>query len=136
MAIQLETTTRNSMLDAITAKIGGTCQIRIYDGSLPANCAAALGGATLLAQLAGNATLAPAASGGVLTLNAITQDSSADNSGTASFFRVYDSGGATCYMQGTVTATGGGGDLQLSTVSIVSGASVSITSFTLTAPGA
>jgi hypothetical protein len=135
MAIQLETSTRNSMLDAITTKVGASCKIRIYSGTIPANCAAAITG-TLLAELTGNATFAPGASGGVLTLNAITQDSVADNSGTASHFRIWDSGAATCYLQGTVTATGGGGDLTLNTVSVVANAIVSITSFTLTAPGA
>jgi hypothetical protein len=134
MAIQLETTTRSSMLDAITTKVGGSCQIRIYSGTKPATCATALSGNTLLAQLTGNATFAAAASGGVLTLNAITNDSAADATGTASFFRIYDSGGTTCYCQGDVGTSGS--DMNLNTVSMVANAVVSITSFTLTAPGA
>ena len=39
-------------------------------------------------------------------------------------------------IQGTVTATGGGGDLTLDTITIVAGQQVTITQFTLTAPGA
>jgi hypothetical protein len=134
MAIQLGTTTRNNMLDEITTDIGASCLIRIYSGTKPATCATALSGNTLLAQLTGNATFAPAASGGVLTLNSITNDSAADATGTASFFRIYDSGGSTCYMQGDVGTSGS--DMDLNTVSIVANAIVSITSFTLTAPGA
>lgn len=136
MATQLSTTIRNGMMDFVTTTIGGGAKIRIYNGSIPANCAAALGGATLLAELTGNTPLAPGSSGGVLTLSAITQDSSADNTAAAQFYRVYDSGATTCHMQGTVTATGGGGDMELSTTAIVTGAIVAITSWTLTAPGA
>lgn len=57
---------------------------------------------------------------------------SADAAGTAGHFRIYASDGSTCHMQGTVTATGGGGDLTLDNVSIAAGQSVTITSFTLT----
>ena len=88
MAVQYSTTVRNAFGNAWVAAIGGACKIRIYSGSMPANCAAALSGNTLLAELTGNATLAPAASGGVLTLNSITADASADASGTAAFYKI------------------------------------------------
>lgn len=131
MALSFSTTLRNSRADEITAALGGSALLRIYDGSVPANVGASLGSSTLLAELTCNATFAPAASGGVLTLNGITQDSSANATGTAAYFRLVTSGG-TAVIQGTVTATGGGGDLTLNTTSISSGAAVSVTSFTIT----
>jgi hypothetical protein len=136
MALQFSTTIRNAMLDAITTAIGASGLLRIYTGSVPANVAAAIGAVTLLAELVMNATYAPAASAGVLTLNAITQDSSADNTGTAAWWRQWKSDGTTGGIQGTVTATGGGGDLELNTTSIVAGGPVAVTSWTITAPGA
>ena len=133
MAVQFQAALRNTWADAITSAVGGSCQIRIYSGSVPADCATAASG-TLLAQLTGNATFAPAASGGVLTLNSITQDSSADATGTAGYFRIYNSAGSTCYVQGTVGTSGA--DLNLVTTSIVATQPVSITSWTFTMPGA
>ena len=82
MALAYSTTLRNAMLDAITTAAGSNALLSIYNGTRPAT-----GGATttLLAQLTCNATFAPAASGGVLTLNSITQDSSANATGTATW---------------------------------------------------
>ncbi len=73
-----------------------------------------------------------AASGGSKAKSGTWQDTSADNSGTALHFRIYDSGGATCHLQGTVTVTGGGGDLTVDSVSFTAGQSFTITAFTLT----
>jgi hypothetical protein len=135
MAIQLRTTERNTLLDAITSGISTSGLLRIYDGTPPANVAASLGANVLLAECACSATFAPAASSGVLTANAITSDSSANATGTASFFRLVTSGG-TAILQGTVTATGGGGDLTFTSVAFVAGYTINITAFVLTAPGA
>jgi hypothetical protein len=57
---------------------------------------------------------------------------SADANGTAGHFRIYDSGGTTCHIQGSITATGGGGDMELNNTSIAATQTVTITSFTLT----
>ena len=135
MSMQFETTTRNAWLDTITSKVGSNGRLKIYAGTIPANCGTGITSQTLLVDMPCSATFAAAASGGVLTVNAISQTNAAA-SGTASFFRVYESTSTTCYMQGTVTATGGGGDLQLNTVTIASGGPDTITSFTITAPGA
>jgi len=59
---------------------------------------------------------------------------SADAAGTAAHFRLYASDGTTCHLQGTVTATGGGGDLTLDNTSIASAQVVTITSFGWTEP--
>ena len=53
--------------------------------------------------------------------------------GTAGWFRVTDSNGAGVY-DGSVSATGGGGDLQLSSTALATGISVDITSLTYTTP--
>lgn len=134
MALQFDTTTRNDWLNQITTDIGASGLCHIYSGPPPANVAAAATG-TLLATPVFNATFAPAASGGVLTLNAITADTDAANTGTAGYFRMCNSAG-TAFVQGTVTATGGGGDLTLTSTSISAGDTVTITSWTITAPGA
>ena len=126
MALAFSTALRNSRLDQITSAVGASGFLRIYDGTRPASGGTAT---TLLAELTCNATFAPAASGGVLTLNAITQDSSANATGTATWFRIVTSGG-TFVVDGNVGTSGS--DLNLNTVSIVSGAAVSVTSATIT----
>lgn len=132
MALAFSTTLRNNMLDQITSAVGASGFLRIYTASRPAT-GAAITSQTLLAELTCNATFAPGASGGVLTLNAITQDSSANATGTAAWFRIVTSGG-THVIDGDVGTSGS--DLNLNTTSIVSGAAVSVTSFTITAGNA
>lgn len=127
MALGYDVSIRNAMLDEITARAGANALLRIYSGSRPATGGTAT---TLLAQLTCGSTFAPAASGGVLTLNAITQDSSADATGTASWFRIVKSDGSTHVLDGNVGTSGS--DLNLTTTSIVAGQPVSISSFTIT----
>lgn len=130
--IKIATTTRNAMVDRITTDVGASGLLKIYDGAQPTTVATALGAQVLLAQLALSATFAPAASAGVLTANAITQDSAADATGTASWYSLQTSAGVRI-VEGTVgTATS---DLILNTVSITIGGPVAVTSFTYTAPG-
>jgi hypothetical protein len=126
MAIAYVSSLRNTRMDAITTAIGASGLVRIYDGTRPSTGGTAT---TLLAELALSATAAPGASGGVLTFNSITQDSSANATGTATWFRVTTSGG-TAVLDGSVSTSGS--DLNLTTTSIVSGQPVSITSFVLT----
>lgn len=134
MAIQMSVALRNARLDAITTAVGNAGLIEIRTGSQPANCAAADSG-TLLATLTGASPFAAGAASGVLTVGTITQDSGADATNTAAHYRLKTSGG-TCVMQGTVTATGGGGDMTFTTVSFVTGEPISMTSWTITEPGA
>ena len=101
--------------------------LRIYDGSRPATGGTAT---TLLAELTCNATFAAAASSGVLSLNAITQDSSANATGTATWFRIVKSDGTTHVLDGSVGTSGS--DLNLTTTSIVATQPVSVSSFTIT----
>ena len=135
MAVQLSTTVRNAMLDTIESTISTSAILKIRTGSAPATCATADSG-TVLATLSLPSDWMAAASGGTKALSGTLSDTSADATGTAAHFRIYDSGGTTCHVQGTVTVTAGGGDMTLDTVSITSGGTVTITSFTLTAGNA
>jgi hypothetical protein len=126
MALAYSTTLRNARLDAITTAAGNAALLRIYDGTRPASGGAAT---TLLAELTCGTPFAAGASGGVLTLGSITQDASANASGTATWFRIVTSGG-TFVADGNVGTSGS--DLNLSTTTIVSGQPVAVTSFTIT----
>lgn len=130
MAVQLSTSVRNARLDAIETTIGTSAIMEIRSGAAPANCAAADSG-TLLASLTLPSDWLAAAASGSKAKSGTWQDVSANATGTAAHFRIKDSGGSTCHLQGTVTATGGGGDLTLDNTSIASGQPVTITSFTL-----
>lgn len=134
MAIQFRTQLRNAILDAIETDGGTAPTLEIRTGSAPANCAAADSG-TVVATLTLPSDWMAAASGGTKAQSGTWQDSSADATGTAAHFRFKTSGG-TCFLQGTVTATGGGGDITVDNTSFASGQAFSITGFTLTAPGA
>src|SRR5215207_8202805 len=106
MATKYSVGLRNAQLDVISGAsgIGGSGLLRIYSGTRPANVATAITG-TLLAQLTLNATFAPAAASGVLTANAITGDTSADATGTATHFRIWKSDGTTAVIDGPVNVT-------------------------------
>lgn len=123
---------RDAAINAITATLNSG-SVRIYAGTAPANADAALSSNTLLAVLPLGATAFGAASGGVATANAITADTSADATGTPTFFRLLAADGTTVVYQGTAGAAGQ--ELNLSGLSagqIVAGGSVSVTSLTIT----
>lgn len=119
---------RSRAADAVLVR-ANSGSLRIYSGTAPANIDAALGAAVLLATLPLSATAFGAASSGVATANAITSATAAA-SGTASFFRVLESDGTTGVYQGTVGTSGA--ELNLSTVSILAGGTVSVSSMTYT----
>lgn len=131
MPIQLSVAVRNARLDAIEVTIGASPIMRIRTGAPPANCAAARSG-TVLATLNLPSDWMAAASAGSKALSGTWQDTSADATGTAAHFEIMDSSGTTCHLQGTVTATGGGGDMTVENTSFATGQSFSVTSFALT----
>lgn len=131
MSVQLSVNVRNARLDAIETAVGASAVLKIRTGAQPASCAAADSG-TVLATMSLPADWMAAASSGAKALSGTWQDAGADATGTAAHWRIYASDGVTCHLQGSVTATGGGGDLTLDNVSIASGQTVTITSFTLT----
>lgn len=129
MAIKMSVNLRNARVDAITAFVGNAGLLRIYDGTQPATGGTAT---TLLAELTLGSPMAGAGASAVLTWNSITQDSAANAGGTATWFRVVKSDGTTHCFDGTVTATGGGGDLQLVTTTVTAGQPVQVSSATFT----
>lgn len=131
MALQLSTAVRNARLDAIETAIGVSAVMKIRTGAAPADVATADSG-TVLATLSLPSDWLAAASGGSKAKSGTWQDASADATGTAAHFRVYASDGTTAHLQGTVTATGGGGDLTLDNTSIAAAQTLTITGFTLT----
>jgi hypothetical protein len=135
MTMQLSVATRNAMLDAIETAIGPSPKLRLRSGAAPANVAAASSG-TVIAEMDLPADFMAAAAAGAKSMSGTWQDASANATGAVGHFEIVSSDGATRHMQGTVTATGGGGDMTLDNVNVNAGQSVSITSFTLTAPNA
>ncbi len=135
MALQFSTTLRNNILDQVESTAGTAPILTIRTGSAPANCGTANSG-TVLATLTLPSDWMNAASGGTKTLLGTWTDTSADNPGTAAHFRIHDSTATTCHVQGTITSTlVGTGDMLLDNAVLAAGQSISITSFTLTAPG-
>lgn len=130
MAHQFSTAVRNARLDAIEAAIGTSAILRIRTGAPPADVAAADTG-TILVEMTLPSDWMAAASSGAKAMSGTWQDASANAGGTAGHFRIYSSGG-TAHWQGTVTATGGGGDMTLDNTTISAGQTVTITSCTLT----
>lgn len=135
MATRISNAARSAAADAIVDLLdagSGAGYIQIRSGSQPASVATAASG-TLLATLTLSDPAFGAAANGVATASAITGDTSADATGTAGWFRVYDSNN-TAVIDGSVTATGGGGDMTLNSVSIVAGGAVNVTAWTVTMP--
>jgi hypothetical protein len=135
MTLQISVAVRNAMLDTIESTISTSAVLKIRSGAQPANCAAADSG-DVLATLTLPSDWMAAANAGAKALSGTWQDTSADATGTAAHFRVYASDGTTCHMQGSITATGGGGDMTIDNTSVAAGQSITISSFTLTAGNA
>jgi hypothetical protein len=127
---------RNARLDAIKTAIdagAGAGTIKIYTGTQATNADTALGAQVLLGTLTFTDPSAAAASGGVLTFSTITQDTSADATGTATWARIQDSNGNVVFDCDVGTS---GATLNLNTTSIVAGGPIQVSSFTLTDPAA
>lgn len=119
----------NTAADAVCV-LANSGKLRIYDGSQPATADTAIGAQVLLAELTMNATAFGAAVAGVATANAITSDSSADATGTASWFRLFKSDGTTALFDGSVGTAAS--NIVLNSVAIQVGAAVSVSAFTYT----
>jgi hypothetical protein len=132
MPIQLSTAVRNARLDAIESAVGVSAKLQIWTGSPPASCAAAATGTKILEDALASDWAASAASGSKSFNNTPIAGVGIGGGGTAGYFRLVDTAGTTCHLQGTVTATAGGGDMTIDNVSIANGQAVNVTSFTLT----
>lgn len=134
MAVQYSTTVRDAANDAIETAVGASPLIKMYSGSMPSNCAAAATG-TLLANGTLPSDWLTFSSAGVKNLNG-TWSLTGAATGNLGYYRILNAAGTVCHEQGTITATGGGGDLVVDNVSVVSGQAISITSYSKTFGGA
>ncbi len=128
MALQYSVAVRDAQNDALETAIGTAPTLEIRTGSAPANCAAADTG-SVLASLTLPSDWLTASSSGAKAKNG-TWAGTASGTGTAGHFRI--KAGATCHQQGTVTATGGGGDMTVNNTSIASGQTVTVDTYSLT----
>jgi hypothetical protein len=130
MPLQFSTAVRNARLDAIEEVIGTSAVFHIRSGAAPASVASADAGDILATMTLPNDWMSNA-SNGAKSLSGTWQDLEADADGTAGHFRVYASDGVTAHMQGSITVTGGGGDMTLDNTSISRRQQITITGFTL-----
>lgn len=134
MAVQASSAVRNARAQAVETAVGPSAVLKIRTGAPPANVATADSGTVLATINLPSDWLSCTA--GVASLLGTWQDLTADAAGTAGHFRLYASDGTTAHLQGTVTATGGGGDMTLNNTSIAVGQEVTITAFGWTEPNA
>lgn len=132
MALRYSVAVNNARLDAVEAEIGTDALLRIYTGSAPASAAAAATG-TLLAECELPTDWMAAAASGVKEMAGTWEDTAANNDGQAGYFRIYDSTGTDCGLQGTVTEEGGGGDMEVDNDQFETGQAFSVVSFELIA---
>lgn len=124
---QLANATVNSQASALASLLNGGF-LRIYSGTQPASADTALSGNTLLAELRFGSPAFGAPVNGLLTANAITSDSDAKATGTATFFRAYGSDGTTVVMDGSVGTSAA--NMIIATTSVAQHQTVSCSSFT------
>lgn len=132
MTIQHSVAVRNAKLDVWESTIGASAILKIRTGAQPSDCAQADSG-SVLATIALPSDWMNAASGGQKTMSGSWADNNADGSGTAGHYRLYASDGTTCHEQGSITVTGGGGDMTLDSVNFTAGQTLTITGFSKTA---
>lgn len=135
MTVQLSTAVRNAMLDSIETAIGASAILMIRSGAAPASPSAANIG-TVLATVALPADWMANAAAGVKAKAGTWGDDAADATGTAGHYRIYAADGQTCHLQGTVTATGGGGDMTVDNPNFAAGQKFSVDTYSWTAPNA
>ncbi|MGW5556858.1 hypothetical protein ACWER9_06500 [Micromonospora sp. NPDC003944] len=135
MATRISTAARNAAAGAIAGLLdagAGAGTIKVYSGSQPATGDTAESG-TLLATFTLADPAFSSASSGVATLAGTPRSTTGVGAGTAGWFRAEDSTGANV-LDGSVTAAGGGGELELSTTTISVGLTVELTSGAVTMP--
>jgi hypothetical protein len=126
---------RNRQADVLGDDLdGGYLRVYQHGGSVPASVNAALGGATMLAELTfANPAMAGPAAGGMVTANPINSDPSANESGTAHFYRTFNAADEVV-EQGTVGRSGSGADMIVTTTQVAQGVEFEVTSYTHLVP--
>lgn len=134
MALKLSVAARNGMCNTLVDRIdNGTAAgtLKFYTGTQPTDPDTALSGNTLLATLTFSDPAFGNAASGTATASAITDDSSADATGTVTFFRIEDSA-PIAEIDGAVSTSGA--EINFNTTSWTAGDAVSVTSLTITQP--
>jgi len=131
MTHQYSVAVRNAALDARQTAIGTSPVLKFFSGAEPANCAAA-DPAGLLATLTLPATWMAAAAAGVKAKSG-SWTGTGSAGGTIASYRIYDSGLVACHVQGTVTATGGGGDMTVDNAVIANAQAITVNTYQWTA---
>jgi hypothetical protein len=130
MALQYSVAVVDGKLDDIQTVIGLAPLLKFFTGAPPANCATSDSGTALGSTALPSTWMAAAAAGVKAKSGSWTGTFSA--AGTVGHFRITDSTGATCHMQGTVTATGGGGDMTMDNVVAANAQAWTVNTFALT----
>lgn len=136
---KLGTTMRNAATDGVVDAIdGGTPPGRLEHrvGAQPTNVSDASSGLLLGTNIFSNPAFGNSGASvvGRADANAITSDTSADNSGTAGYFRIYTgAGGDTAALCQGNSGTSGT-DLVFDNNIIVAGGTIAISSFQITTP--
>jgi hypothetical protein len=130
MAIQYSIPVNNGRLDSIETTIGVSAIMRLRSGAAPANCAAADTG-TVLATITLPADWMAAAAAASKAKLGTWADAAADASGTFGHFRIYDSAGTVCHMQGTAGTAAT--DMIVDAATVTAGQSFTVTTFTINA---
>lgn len=133
MALQFSTSVRNAMLNAIPSTAGASATLELRSGAAPANCGAADTG-TLLASITLPSTWMEAAASGQIVKAGTWQDPAADADGTLGHFRIKQS--TTCHMQGSISVSGGGGDMTVDNTNVATGQTITVLTFTINAGNA
>lgn len=132
--MQFSIAVRNAQMLATSAAIGGAPIIRMFTGPAPADCAAPDSGTLLAEGVLAAAPFLPPAGGALTAASTVLVPVVAD--GALGHYRIYDSTGATCHEQGSVTVVGGGGDMELETVDAVAPKVVRLSAKVITAGNA
>lgn len=132
MATLRNTAFRESAAQAIGTLFPQNSTIVIYTGTEPGVNSAPTG-TVLVTFTLGPTPWASGGADGQITLAGVPLSATASAAGTAGYFRIRNVG-VTDWMQGTVTATGGGGDMTIDNVVIANGQTVNLTGFTLAVP--
>lgn len=132
--IQFSGTINNALLDLIESTVGASPKMRILTGAKEANCAAAQTG-TLIVEIPLPADWMNAAASNLKTMLG-TWAAKSVTGATAGHFRVVNNAGTVCHMLGSITVTGGGGDMTMANTAIPNKKWVVIDTFTLSAVNA
>lgn len=135
MSLNHSVALRTAYMAALVAEAGANPILEFRVGSKPANAAAARTG-TILATMNLGATPFGTPAAGSVSKSGTWQDGSADASGNLGYWTLYKSDGTTVVTQGTVTATGGGGDITVASIAVTATQPFTINTFTITAGNA